>query len=222
MCGKAQFWYDFLIRVLPTPWQRSKDDPQRNAHAVDDNGDVASDEDDGVDVRGDHLPARWLRVDKFSDNPSVENASAEIFQTSAIRCEIFALQLKSTPPPNENWPCIIFILSWFWAKNIQIIMNFVLNILLRKTQMSRMTRRKIWLGVSIAGSAKDLMTPVLLLCQHQCTFYVSHTFLRDLEGSSPDYFCIQIKSWAQKASYKKALSKTRTNGDLCELHDFLW
>ena len=36
----------------------------------------------GVDVRGDHLPPRWLGVDKFSDNPSVENAEARIFQTS--------------------------------------------------------------------------------------------------------------------------------------------
>ena len=70
--------------VLPTPWQRSEDGPQRNAHGVDDDGDVAGDEDDGVDVRGDHLPARWLRVDKLSANPPVEDASSEIFQTSAI------------------------------------------------------------------------------------------------------------------------------------------
>ena len=67
---------------MPTPSQRSKDGPQPDADAVDDDGDVAGDEDDGVDVRGDHLPPRWLGVDKFSDNPSVENASAGIFQTS--------------------------------------------------------------------------------------------------------------------------------------------
>ena len=199
MCGKVRVWYDFLIRVLPTPWQRSKDDPGRNAHAVDDDGDVAGDEDDGVDVRGDHLPARWLRVDKFSDNPSVENASAEIFQTSAIRCEIFALQLKSTPPPNENWPCIIFILSWFWAKNIRIIMNFVLNILLRKTQMSRMTRRKIWLGVSIAGSAKDLMTPGFVVMPAPVYLLCKSHFLEGLRGIIPRLFLYPNKKLGTKS-----------------------
>ena len=74
----------FCFCKLPTPSQRSKDGPQPDADAVDDDGDVAGDEDDGVDVRGDHLPARWLRVDKLSANPPVEDASSEIFQTSAI------------------------------------------------------------------------------------------------------------------------------------------
>ena len=60
--------------VLPTPLQRSEDGPQRDARGVDDDGDVAGDEDDGIDVCGYHLPARWLRVDKFSANPSVEDA----------------------------------------------------------------------------------------------------------------------------------------------------
>ena len=47
----------FCFCKLPTPSQRSKDGPQPDADAVDDDGDVAGDEDDGVDVSGDHLPA---------------------------------------------------------------------------------------------------------------------------------------------------------------------
>ena len=40
--------------------QRAKDRPQPNADAVDDDGDVAGDEDEGVDVGRDHLSARRL------------------------------------------------------------------------------------------------------------------------------------------------------------------
>ena len=42
---------------MSTPSQRSKDDPQPNTDTVDDGGEIAGDEDDGVDVSGDHLPA---------------------------------------------------------------------------------------------------------------------------------------------------------------------
>ena len=58
----------FCFCKLPTPSQRSKDGPQPDADAVDDDGDVAGDEDDGVDVRGDHLSAWWLQVNNIVIN----------------------------------------------------------------------------------------------------------------------------------------------------------
>ena len=40
--------------------QGAEDRSQSDEHAVDDHGDVACDEDEGVDVSGDHLPAGRL------------------------------------------------------------------------------------------------------------------------------------------------------------------
>ena len=55
--------------------QGPEDRSQPNEHAVDDHCGVAGDEDEGVDVRGDHLPAGRLRVDKLPDDPTIEDAS---------------------------------------------------------------------------------------------------------------------------------------------------
>ena len=46
--------------ILVIPFQRAKDGPESNAHGVDDDGEVARDEDDGADVRSDHLSSGWL------------------------------------------------------------------------------------------------------------------------------------------------------------------
>ena len=54
------FWS--LLSLLSTPSQRSKDDPQCNTDTVDDGGEIAGDEDDGVDISGDHLPAWCFAV----------------------------------------------------------------------------------------------------------------------------------------------------------------
>ena len=66
--------------ILVIPFQRAKDGPESNAHGVDDDGEVARDEDDGVDVRSDHLSSRWLWEHKFPNNPPIENTVSEIFQ----------------------------------------------------------------------------------------------------------------------------------------------
>ena len=50
----------FQSLILATPFQRATDGPESNAHGVDDDGEVARDKDDGVDVRSDHLSSRWL------------------------------------------------------------------------------------------------------------------------------------------------------------------
>ena len=65
--------------------QGAEDRPQRDADAVDDRRDVARNEDEGVDVGGDHLPSGRLRVDKFPDNPAIEDAFERTFQTRKIQ-----------------------------------------------------------------------------------------------------------------------------------------
>ena len=61
-CKKTISFFWSLLSLLSTPSQRSKDDPQPNTDTVDDGGEIAGDEDDGVDVSGDHLPAWCFAV----------------------------------------------------------------------------------------------------------------------------------------------------------------
>ena len=80
--------------------QGAEDRSQPDAEAVDDHRDVARDEDEGVDVSGDHLPARRLGVDKFPHHPSIEDASQRTLQTSLTTRYISNIfQLYPHPPP---------------------------------------------------------------------------------------------------------------------------
>ena len=78
--------------------QGAEDRPQPDADAVDDHRDVARDEDEGVDVRGDHLPPGRLRVDKFPHHPPIEDAAQGLFQTSKI---CLPSQLYKLYPPHK-------------------------------------------------------------------------------------------------------------------------
>ena len=85
---------------MATPFQRATDGPESNAHGVDDDGEVARDEDDGVDVRSDHLSSRWLREHKFPNYPPIENTLSEIFQNNPFTRVLIVCLLvfhKATP-----------------------------------------------------------------------------------------------------------------------------
>ena len=86
--------------------QGTEDRPQRDADAVDDRRDVARDEDEGVDVGGDHLPAGRLRVDKFPDNPAIEDAFERTFQTRKIHVSSQLYPPALRPLSFQNGDCL--------------------------------------------------------------------------------------------------------------------
>ena len=92
--------HDLVEREDDEEGEGAEDRSQPDAHTVDDHRDVARDEDEGVDVGGDHLPAGRLGVDKFPHHPSIEDASQRTLQTSLTTRYISNIfQLYPHPPP---------------------------------------------------------------------------------------------------------------------------
>ena len=136
------------ICPLPTPWQRPKDGPHRNARAVADDGEVAGDEDDGVDVRSDHLSSRWLWEHKFPNYPPIENTLSEIFQNNPFTrvLIVFLLVFHKANPYYQSK----LNLQYWWNVAVQLVLELFWNVFLNRIQMSRMARRTIWLAVNIS------------------------------------------------------------------------
>ena len=137
-----------LSLILATPFQRATDGPESNAHGVDDDGEVARDEDDGVDVRSDHLSSRWLWEHEFPNYPPIENTLSEIFQNNPFTrvLIVFLLVFHKANPYYQSK----LNLQYWWNVAVQLVLELFWNVFLNRIQMSRMARRTIWLAVNIS------------------------------------------------------------------------